>query len=213
MPPLLKLEALAPLVQSPLHPEGASFEVEAGTTVAIMGPSGCGKSRLLRTIADLEPSSGTVWLNGQEKETMPAPLWRRRVVYCAAESGWWADRVGDHFQPSARLTMALEAVGLPAEAMEWSIPRLSSGERQRLALVRALTLPSEDGEGRVYLLDEPTAALDPDSTLRVERLLRSVLSPFCAVLMITHHREQAVRLANRLLCFDAGRLVAKALAP
>lgn len=213
MPPLLKLEALAPLVQSSLHSEGASFEVQAGTIVAIMGPSGCGKSRLLRTIADLEPSSGTVWLNGQEKKTIPAPLWRRRVVYCAAESGWWADRVGDHFQASAQLTMALEAVGLPAEAMEWSVPRLSSGERQRLALLRALTLPSEDGKGRVYLLDEPTAALDPDSTLRVEALLRTVLSPSCAVLMITHHREQAARLANHLLCFDAGRLVEKALAP
>ena len=70
-----------------------SFSVEAGECLALRGPSGAGKSLLLRAIADLDPNEGRVSLDGESREDMPAPDWRRRVAYLAAEAGWWADTV------------------------------------------------------------------------------------------------------------------------
>src|SRR5215472_3261576 len=65
----------------------------AGECLAITGPSGAGKSLFLRMIADLDPNQGEVFLDGVERRSMPAPAWRSRVVYSAAEPGWWHDTV------------------------------------------------------------------------------------------------------------------------
>ena len=62
-----------------------TFEVGAGECLAVEGPSGAGKTRLLRAIADLDSAPGQVFLNGAERNEMPAPRWRRHVRYCAAE--------------------------------------------------------------------------------------------------------------------------------
>ncbi|WP_454018687.1 ABC transporter ATP-binding protein [Azospirillum sp. Marseille-Q6669] len=172
----------------------ASFQVEAGECVAVQGKSGSGKSVLLRALADLDPSTGEVRLNGDLREDMPAPLWRRRVTYVAAESGWWEDRVGDHFARPDRAVALAGALGLPAEVMDWPVARLSTGERQRLALVRALIQGPE-----MLLLDEPTGPLDAEATERVEALLRGELARGAGVLIVTHAPEQAVRLARRHL--------------
>src|SRR5215467_12741386 len=75
----------------------ASFELHAGECVALQGASGVGKSLLLRAIADLDPNEGFVELHGMPRETTPAPVWRKHVTYVAAESGWWADTVQEHF--------------------------------------------------------------------------------------------------------------------
>ena len=76
--------------------EPLSFELAAGGCLGISGPSGAGKSLLLRALADLDASEGEVGLDGTRREDLPAPLWRRRVCFLPAESGWWADRVGAH---------------------------------------------------------------------------------------------------------------------
>ena len=172
----------------------ASFRLEAGECVAVQGKSGSGKSVLLRALADLDPSTGEVRLNGALREDMPAPVWRRRVTYVAAESGWWEDRVGAHFTHPDRAAALAGALGLPAEVMEWPVARLSTGERQRLALVRALVQGPE-----VLLLDEPTGPLDAEATERVEALLRGALERGAGVLVVTHSPEQAARLARRHL--------------
>lgn len=179
----------------------ASFRLDAGECVAVQGPSGAGKSVLLRAVADLDPSVGEVRLDGALREDMPAPDWRRRVTYLAAESGWWTDRVGDHFADPARAVPLVEALGLPGEALGWPVARLSTGERQRLALVRALVQ-----EPRVLLLDEPTGALDLDATERVEALLRDAMAHGVGVLIVTHSPAQADRLAKRRLRVEAGRV-------
>src|SRR5262245_35310616 len=80
-----------------------SFEVAPGQCLAIEGPSGSGKTRLLRAIADLDPAEGYVFLEGVERSEMPAPLWRRRVRFVAAESAWWAPTARAHFPATARL--------------------------------------------------------------------------------------------------------------
>ncbi|WP_448203314.1 ABC transporter ATP-binding protein [Azospirillum sp. sgz302134] len=179
----------------------ASFQLGDGECVAVQGPSGAGKSVLLRAVADLDPASGEVRLDGALREDMPAPDWRRRVTYLAAESGWWADRVGDHFTEPDRAARVIEALGLPGGALDWPVARLSTGERQRLALARALVQ-----EPRVLLLDEPTGALDPEATERVEALLRDELARGVGVLIVTHAAAQADRLAHRRLHVDAGEV-------
>ncbi len=179
----------------------ASFHVDAGECVAVQGPSGAGKSVLLRAVADLDPSDGDVRLDGAPRDGMPAPEWRRRVTYLAAESGWWADRVGDHFAAPDKAVGLIEALGLPGGALDWLVARLSTGERQRLALVRALVQ-----EPRVLLLDEPTGALDLDATALVEAVLREEMARGVAVLIVTHSPVQADRLAKRRLHVEAGEV-------
>ena len=128
-----------------------SLTVPRGQVVCLSGPSGSGKSRLLRAVADLEPHSGQISLDNLNQQSVPAHQWRRQVVMVSAESQWWFDEVSAHFPEGAgeRLPAAL---GFPAEVMDWSVSRLSSGERQRLALWRALVQ-----EPDALLLDE----LDP----------------------------------------------------
>src|SRR6516162_4315990 len=116
----------------------ASFSLAAGECVAIKGPSGAGKTLLLRAIADLDPNQGLVTLEGRDRSTIPGPEWRRLVGYVPAEPGWWAETVGEHFGNWTAATAVLTNLGFPEEAKSWPIARLSTGERLRLALLRAL---------------------------------------------------------------------------
>ncbi len=179
-----------------------SFGIAAGECVALMGPSGAGKTLLLRAIADLDPNEGEVALDGVRREAVPAPRWRRMVTYLAAEAGWWADRVAAHFEDPAAAVPLVRAMGLEAAALEWPVERLSTGERQRLALARVLVR-----EPRAMLLDEPTSGLDRAAAEAVEGLLRRRLAAGAAILLVTHDPGQARRLARRRLAIAAGRLV------
>jgi ABC-type iron transport system FetAB ATPase subunit len=183
-----------------------TLRVADGECVAIAGPSGSGKSVFLRMIADLDPHVGTAQLDDVSREQVAAPRWRRLVTYVAAESGWWEDMVAVHFGVAAEPARALlSAVNLPTEALDWPVARLSSGERQRLALVRALVQ-----EPRALLLDEPTAALDPDATRAVEALLHRVLERGASIVLVSHDPRQADRLATRQFRMEAGQLKARA---
>ena len=177
----------------------------AGACAAITGPSGSGKSLFLRMIADLDPNEGKVWLNETERASIIAPEWRRKVTYVSAESGWWADTVIEHFAHNKRSEVAGLAarLGLSADLLDASIARLSTGEKQRLALVRALLLYPP-----VLLLDEPTGPLDEESVTRVEALLRERMAAGISVLLVTHDANQAERLGDRRYRMAAGRLEA-----
>ncbi len=173
-----------------LHLRGISLRIQDGCST-LSGPSGCGKSLLLRALADLDPHTGEILLDERPQQATPAPLWRRRVAYLPADSHWWADRVGQHF--SAIDPVLLNTLGFGAEVMDWDLARLSSGERQRLALARALAL-----KPRVLLLDEPTANLDRASTGKVETLLLEYLSePGRMALWVSHDLEQLTRVGTR----------------
>jgi ABC-type iron transport system FetAB ATPase subunit len=184
-----------------LHVGPINLQVDGGTCVSIEGRSGSGKSVLLRMIADLDPHEGDVLLDGEACSHMPAPQWRRRVSYVAAAAGWWHDRVGAHFRDADSLRELLPRVGLAPDAGEWEVARLSTGERQRLALLRAMT-----SENRVLLLDEPTSGLDAESTWLVEELLRERLAQGTTLLLVTHDPQQAVRLAHRRFRLAVGQL-------
>jgi len=172
-----------------------SLRVAAGECVTVAGPSGSGKTLLLRAIADLDPHSGQVMLDGIAADAVPAPQWRRLVGLLLAESPWWHERVGAHFPDMDGLDRQLEALGFGPDVMSWRIARLSSGERQRLALLRLLAL-----RPAVLLLDEPTANLDPGSTALVEQLVSSYRSERrVPVLWVSHDADQRSRIADRQL--------------
>ena len=188
-----------------LHVGPVSLELDAGECVALTGASGTGKSQLLRAIADLDPSEGRVAMEGIDREVEPAHVWRRKVGLLPAEPGWWAERVGDHFDtPPLAL---LQHVGFGAEVLEWQVSHCSTGERQRLALVRLL-----EHAPRILLLDEPTASLDRTNTERVEELLADYRdSEGAAILWVSHDQEQVRRVAGRAYELVQGRLQEVAL--
>jgi putative ABC transport system ATP-binding protein len=194
------------LVMKELRSEFAGpFELNlgAGVCAAITGPSGSGKSLFLRMIADLDPNQGKVWLNGRERASISAPEWRKQATYVSAESGWWADTVIEHFVLYKRSEVAALAarLGLHVDLLDASIARLSTGEKQRLSLVRAL-LPSPP----VLLLDEPTGPLDEESVAQVEALLQERMATGTSVLLVTHDPNQAARLGNQRYRMVAGHL-------
>jgi ABC-type iron transport system FetAB ATPase subunit len=152
-------------------------------------------------IADLDPHEGDVFLDGSACSGMPAPEWRRRVSYVPAESGWWADSVRQHFHRDIDLNRLMPQVGIDPKLIDWPTARLSTGERQRLALLRALG-PSN----RVLLLDEPTSALDPDSVALVETLLRSRMNAGTAIILVTHDIDQARRMGTRHVRIQDGMM-------
>lgn len=171
--------------------ENVSLAVVPGETVCLSGPSGSGKSRLLRAIADLEPHTGRICLGDRRQSDMPGHQWRREVMLVPSESQWWADTVGEHFGTPA--IDGIAALGFEPETMDWQVSRLSSGEKQRLALARALSR-----EPRALLLDEPTANLDFEATRCTEKWLRGLIETLALpVLWVAHDREQIQRVAAR----------------
>ena len=177
-----------------------SLALSAGELVCLSGPSGAGKTLLLRALADLDVNQGEVSLDGVSREQLTPMAWRRQVGYLPAESRWWGNTVAEHF---ARVdTPQLRRLGFEAPVSDWRVERLSSGERQRLALARLLA-----NRPRVLLLDEPTANLDPDNIRRVEQLVKDYLAEQqAACLWVTHTREQIERIADRELGLDASGL-------
>ena len=180
--------------------DAGGLRVEAGSCAALSGPSGSGKTLLLRAITDLDEADGEIWLDERPRSGMDAPNWRRQVMYLAAESHWWAGEVRDHapaWQPGD-----LAALGFEPAVLEWEVQRLSSGERQRLALARALAHGP-----LVLLLDEPTANLDPENTRRVEAMIAAYRATRgAAVIWVSHDREQAARVCDRHYDSVAGNL-------
>ncbi|MDJ0872675.1 MAG: ABC transporter ATP-binding protein [Gammaproteobacteria bacterium] len=177
-----------------------SFELRGGECMCVSGESGAGKSLLLRALADLDPYQGRVMLDGVACASFAATEWRKRVGLLVPESAWWADRVGAHFT-TVDDTLLVD-VGLGPEVADWSVARLSSGERQRLALVRLLC-----NQPGVLLLDEPTANLDPKNVERVEALVaRQQREHGTAVLWVSHDPAQVERVSSRQLRLTGGRL-------
>ncbi len=176
--------------------QGISLVLEDAELVCLSGASGSGKTRLLRAIADLDLNSGVVQLDGTARDAIDPQAWRRQVAYLPAESRWWAPTVGEHFRDPASVTF--DQLGFDKAVIDWKVERLSSGERQRLAILRLL-----ENRPRVLLLDEPTANLDPQSTERVEALITGFIRDACAAcLWVTHAADQIDRIARHQLLLD-----------
>ncbi|QHJ00345.1 ATP-binding cassette domain-containing protein [Xylophilus rhododendri] len=202
-------DSRAPLLQArQLRSERAGpidFSLHPGETVCIVGRSGAGKSVFLRLLADLDPGEGGLTLEGVDRMAMDAPAWRRQVLYQAAEATWWMPSFREHLHGDdvAQASAHMARLDLAPELLDQPLAQLSTGQRQRLALVRSLA-PAP----RVLLLDEPTASLDADSTARVEALLKERCAAGCGVVWVTHSAEQAARMGDRVLTLVSGKLSA-----
>lgn len=179
--------------------DALDLDVAAGEFVVLLGRSGCGKTTLLRMLAGLDRADGGELrvpqaraVVFQEHRLMP---WKRvwRNVTLGVRS------------PDARrrADLALAEVGLGERRNAWPIT-LSGGEAQRVALARALVR-----EPQLLLLDEPFAALDALTRIRMHRLVQSLWAAHRpAVLLVTHDVDEALLLADRILVLENGRFVA-----
>lgn len=189
------------LVLHRLKPHGlepVDLTLADGACLCVTGPSGSGKTVWLRAIADLDVNDGGAETSCVTRSDVSGPAWRKTVAFVPAESGWWADQVGSHMS-SGDPTTLLEALGLGAASLDWEVARLSTGERQRLALARALVLKPD-----VLLLDEPTSALDETATTQVESVLQQQLADGTTIIMVTHDSAQVNRMGGLQAVVDQG---------
>ncbi|MFN3869461.1 MAG: ATP-binding cassette domain-containing protein [Hyphomicrobiaceae bacterium] len=176
----------------------------------LLGPNGAGKSLLLHMLTGLlQPDAGTVTWNGQ----VPSPVASKRIAVVFQKPVLLRRSVLANVQFALAATgcprrrteseamAALDAAGLGELAAQPALS-LSGGEQQRLALARALACRPE-----LLVLDEPTASLDPSSTLQIERLVSHAADAGMSVLLVTHDIAQARRLARTILFMDRGRIV------
>ncbi len=183
------------------------LDVVPGEFIALLGPSGCGKSTLLYLVAGLEAASaGGIWSFGDPVET-PSP--ERSLIFQETSlfpwlSVWQNVSFGLSLRGeavSARKEVARRAlarVGL-SEAMDKRPDELSGGMRQRVAVARALAM-----RPKVLLMDEPFAALDVQTRAKMQDFLLDVWQASGAsVLFVTHHIEEAIALADRVVVFTA----------
>lgn len=179
---------------------GLDLDIEAGEFVALLGRSGSGKTTLLRTLAGLDSAEGQDLripaaraVVFQEPRLLPwRRVWRNVALGVRAED------------PRAMAETALGEVGLGHRLDAWPAT-LSGGEAQRAALARALVR-----EPRLLLLDEPFAALDALTRLKMHDLVLTLWRNHApAVLFITHDVDEAVALADRVLVLEQGRIVAE----
>ncbi|UZE97388.1 ABC transporter ATP-binding protein [Alkalimarinus alittae] len=169
--------------------------------VGLSGPSGCGKSVFLKSLADLIESRGNIKLAGIHSKAIEAPKWRQKVQLVPAESFWWHNTVGEHFQHPmnkdhlVRLSLATDIARNP-------VNQLSTGQKQRLALLRSL-----EKKPQVLLLDEPTGSLDNENTASVESLVRDYLTNNnAAAIWVSHDPEQLKRVADISFKMENGKI-------
>ena len=179
--------------------EPINLTIAPGQCIGVSGESGSGKTRLLRAIADLDEHGGQVYEENIAQHQVKAHEWRRRVALLPAESQWWFDTVDQHFNTQAKY---IEALGFGQDVMHWNVSRCSSGEKQRLSILRMLS-----NCPRVLLLDEPTANLDSSNIARVEDFIGDYLSEHNAIaIWVGHDAAQLERVSQQQYHLSGGQL-------
>jgi putative ABC transport system ATP-binding protein len=211
--PILRTEHLGRVVKEKVLVEDVTFQVQSGEVLAIVGPSGSGKSSLLRLLNRLdEPTSGTVYVEGIDYRKIAPRELRRKLGMVNQRPFLFPGTVQQNLQfgPQQRgeslsqdsVDQLLGLVGLKGYASR-NVANLSGGEAQRVSVARTLA-----NSPLVLLLDEPTSALDETSKREVESSIqRIVRDQGLTCVVVTHDTAQAMRLAERALVLEAGRVV------
>jgi osmoprotectant transport system ATP-binding protein len=218
---MIRLEALTKIYATPQGSvrsvDDVSFEVGAGETCVLLGPSGCGKTTTLRMINRLvAPTSGRIFIDGRDTGASNPVELRRTIGYVIQQIGLFpnmtvAENIGvvprllgwDATRTRKRAEELLAVLALePGQFLDRYPNELSGGQAQRVGVARALA-----ADPPVLLMDEPFGAVDPvnreviqDEFLRMQKSLRKT------VLFVSHDIDEAVKMADRIAIFRAGKL-------
>jgi osmoprotectant transport system ATP-binding protein len=198
--------------------DGLTLEINRGETLVLLGESGCGKTTTLRLVNRmLEPTAGTILVEGRDTREWDAVGLRRRTGYVIQDAGlfphftvernvalvptlegWDASRVRE------RVRELLALVGLEPDRFAPRFPfELSGGQRQRVGVARALA-----ADPPLLLLDEPFGALDPLTRASLQREFAALQKRLAkTVVFVTHDVREALALATRVALMSAGRIV------
>jgi osmoprotectant transport system ATP-binding protein len=214
---MIKLSSVSKKFGTTVALHETNLDVSAGKTTVLIGPSGCGKSTILRLIIGLlEPTGGTIEIDGDRVTPTNILSLRRRIGYVIQEGGLFAHLtarqnillMARHLkQPAERMEIRLHELCELTHFAEHALPRypveLSGGQRQRVSLMRALML-----QPAVLLLDEPLGALDPMVRARLQDELKEIFKRLQqTVVMVTHDMAEAGFFADCIVLLNEGRIV------
>lgn len=197
--------------------DDVSLRVGPGETLVLLGTSGCGKTTTLKMINRLiEPTSGSITVDGVDVRQQPGPDLRRRIGYVIQDGGLFPHyTIAEAIATVPKLldweTVAIEQrtreliakLQLPETVLRRYPAELSGGQRQRVGLARALA-----ARPPVVLMDEPFGALDPFTRRHVRRELFGLNElKETTVVLVTHDVGEALELADRIALMDRGRIV------
>ena len=194
--------------------EDFSLTVEQGSTTVLLGTSGCGKTTLMRMVnAMVTPTSGRVFVRGQDVASEDPVRLRRSIGYVLQEGGLFPHRsIADNVATVPRLEGAtkqasreralelLELVGLDREMADRYPAQLSGGQRQRVGVARALANRAD-----ILLMDEPFGALDPIVRAELQRELKEIQRALgTTILFVTHDVDEAFALGDQVAVLSTG---------
>jgi osmoprotectant transport system ATP-binding protein len=203
--------------------DNLSLDVERGTIMALLGPSGCGKTTTLRMINRLiEPTSGTIEIDGVDVMSQSAQELRRGIGYVIQQVGLFPHRTiasniatvpmmlgWDKTRCAARVEELTTLVGLDHELLDRYPDELSGGQQQRVGVARALA-----ADPPVLLMDEPFGAVDPIVRGRLQDELLDLQTKVSkTIVLVTHDVDEALRVADRIALMNIGGVVAQLATP
>ena len=217
--PAIRLREVTKRFRGAEHPavDSLSLDIPRGSIVALIGPSGCGKTTTLRMINRLiEPTSGTIEVEGRDIKGQPLAPLRRGIGYVIQQVGLFPHRTvrqniatvpkslgWDKERTARRIDELVELVGLDPSMLNRYPDELSGGQQQRVGVARALA-----ADPPVLLMDEPFGAVDPivrgrlqDELLKLQAMVQKT------IVFVTHDIDEAIKLADRVALLNVGGIV------
>ncbi|MBG6237383.1 iron(III) transport system ATP-binding protein [Mycetocola sp. CAN_C7] len=189
-----------------------NLHVDEGEFFTLLGPSGCGKTTALRTLAGfIEPSRGTVLIDGKDATRLPSEKRRVGMVFqnyalfpsmsVGANIAFGLDVRRTKKAESERLVNEIaDQVELTRDQLDKNVSELSGGQQQRVAIARALVL-----KPRILLLDEPLSNLDAKLRVQLREQLKNLQSELgITTVYVTHDQEEALTMSDRIAVFNKG---------
>ncbi|MBW3603296.1 MAG: betaine/proline/choline family ABC transporter ATP-binding protein [Actinobacteria bacterium] len=219
---MIKLEELTKVYEGTEEPAVAdlSMDVPEGEIVVLVGPSGCGKTTTMKMINRvIEPTSGRIFLEGEDVTSTNPDLLRRRIGYVIQQIGLFPhmsirDNVAtvprlldwDEHKIDDRVDELLELVGMDPGRFRGRYPReLSGGQRQRIGVIRALA-----ADPPVMLMDEPFGAIDPITRERLQNeFLRLQADIKKTIVFVTHDIDEAIKMGDRIAILQDQSIIAQ----